>query len=74
MQGSWSQDICRDSGRWPIGRCLLDQPLSHPEGLGAKLVMQNALNDAGLKPEDVDYINVHGTSTPCGRYQRRSRR
>lgn len=39
---------------------------SHPEGLGAKLVMNNALDDAGLKPEDVDYINVHGTSTPVG--------
>lgn len=39
---------------------------SHPEGLGAKLVMQNALDDAGLKPEDVDYINVHGTSTHVG--------
>ena len=39
---------------------------SHPEGLGAILVMQNALNDAGIKPEDVDYINVHGTSTPVG--------
>ena len=39
---------------------------SHPEGLGAKLVMQNALDDAGLKPEDGDYINVHGTSTPVG--------
>lgn len=39
---------------------------SHPEGLGAKLVMQNAMNDAGIKPEDVDYINVHGTSTPVG--------
>ena len=39
---------------------------THPEGLGAKLVMTNALNDAGLKPEDIDYINVHGTSTPVG--------
>ena len=36
---------------------------SHPEGLGAKLVMTNALEDAGLQPEDIDYINVHGTST-----------
>lgn len=39
---------------------------SHPEGLGAKLVMRRALSDAGLKPEDIDYINVHGTSTPVG--------
>jgi 3-oxoacyl-[acyl-carrier-protein] synthase II len=39
---------------------------SHPEGLGAKLVMENALKDAGLKPEDIDYINVHGTSTHVG--------
>lgn len=39
---------------------------SHPEGLGAKLVMQNALADAEMKPEDIDYINVHGTSTPVG--------
>ncbi|WP_018108089.1 beta-ketoacyl-ACP synthase II [Bacteroides propionicifaciens] len=39
---------------------------SHPEGLGAKLVMINALEDAQMKPEDIDYINVHGTSTPVG--------
>ena len=39
---------------------------SHPEGLGAILVMKNALEDAGLKPEDIDYINVHGTSGHVG--------
>ena len=37
-----------------------------PEGNGVVLVMQNALRDAGIKPEDVDYINTHGTSTPLG--------
>ena len=39
---------------------------SHPEGLGAKLVMERALKDAGMAPEDIDYINVHGTSTHVG--------
>jgi 3-oxoacyl-[acyl-carrier-protein] synthase II len=39
---------------------------THPDGLGAKLVMARALKDAGMKPEDIDYINVHGTSTPVG--------
>lgn len=39
---------------------------THPEGLGAKLVMKRAIEDAGIKPEDVDYVNVHGTSTPVG--------
>jgi 3-oxoacyl-[acyl-carrier-protein] synthase II len=39
---------------------------SHPDGLGAILVMRNALEDAALKPEEIDYINVHGTSTPVG--------
>jgi 3-oxoacyl-[acyl-carrier-protein] synthase II len=38
----------------------------HPEGLGALNVIKNALNDAGMKPEEIDYINVHGTSTPLG--------
>lgn len=38
----------------------------HPEGDGAARVMQNALDEAGIKPEEVDYINVHGTSTPAG--------
>ena len=39
---------------------------SHPEGLGAKLVMEAALADAQFQPEDIDYINVHGTSTHVG--------
>ena len=38
----------------------------HPEGLGAALAMTNALNDAGMSPTDVNYINAHGTSTPVG--------
>lgn len=39
---------------------------THPDGLGAILAMKNALEDAEMKPEDIDYINVHGTSTPVG--------
>jgi len=38
----------------------------HPEGLGARKVMENAIKDANLKPEDIDYVNVHGTATPLG--------
>ncbi|WP_192823531.1 beta-ketoacyl-ACP synthase II [Rufibacter sp. LB8] len=38
----------------------------HPEGLGARNVMMNVLKDAKVKPEEIDYINVHGTSTPLG--------
>ena len=38
----------------------------HPEGHGAIKVMQNALEDAGMKPDEIDYVNVHGTSTPLG--------
>ncbi len=39
---------------------------THPDGLGAILVMKRAMKEAGLNPEDIDYINVHGTSTPVG--------
>jgi len=39
---------------------------THPEGLGATLVMKRALKDAGMQPEEIDYINVHGTATPVG--------
>lgn len=39
---------------------------THPEGLGAALVMNNAIQDAEIRPEDIDYVNVHGTSTPVG--------
>ncbi|MDE5629710.1 MAG: beta-ketoacyl-ACP synthase II [Muribaculaceae bacterium] len=39
---------------------------THPDGLGAKLAMSSALEDAGMQPSDIDYINVHGTSTPVG--------
>jgi 3-oxoacyl-[acyl-carrier-protein] synthase II len=38
----------------------------HPEGLGAKSVMEQVLEESGLSPADIDYINVHGTSTPLG--------
>lgn len=38
----------------------------HPDGLGAMISMRNAIRDAGLKPEDIDHINTHGTSTPVG--------
>lgn len=38
----------------------------HPEGLGAKAVMENCLRNAGIKPEEVDAVNMHGTSTPLG--------
>jgi 3-oxoacyl-[acyl-carrier-protein] synthase II len=38
----------------------------HPEGLGAKNVMMQALDDAGMQPSEIDYINTHGTSTPLG--------
>ena len=38
----------------------------HPDGVGAKNVMRLAIEDADLTPQDVDYINVHGTSTPLG--------
>ncbi|MDD2475476.1 MAG: beta-ketoacyl-ACP synthase II [Dysgonamonadaceae bacterium] len=39
---------------------------SHPDGVGAKLVMRNAMEDAEIQPDEIDYINVHGTATPVG--------
>ena len=56
---------CEIAGTW-LSADAYHLTASHPEGLGAKLVMRNALEDAGMKPEDIDYINVHGTSTPVG--------
>ena len=38
----------------------------HPDGLGAKNTMLSALEDANISPSEVDYVNVHGTSTPLG--------
>ena len=46
--------------------CSSDLTAPHPEGLGAANVMRNALEDAGMSTSDIDYINVHGTSTPIG--------
>lgn len=51
---------------WGLSADAYHLTASHPEGLGARLVMERTLEDANLKPEDVDYINVHGTSTPVG--------
>jgi 3-oxoacyl-[acyl-carrier-protein] synthase II len=50
-----------------VAVCLqISHNSSHPDGLGAKNVMLNCLRDAGLKPTDVDGVNMHGTSTPLG--------
>ena len=62
-------NILRDRRNRNVCRCY-HLTASHPDGLGAKLVMRNALEDAGMAPEDIDYINVHGTSTPVAISQR----
>ena len=46
--------------------CSSDLTAPHPEGLGAELCMKHALKDAGLRADEIDYINTHGTSTPIG--------
>ena len=46
----------------------------HPDGLGPSLLLwELALDDAGMNPEDIDYVNVHGTSTPLGGVARTQR-
>ena len=51
---------------WGLSADAYHMTAPEPDGKGAVKVMQNALEDAGLKPEDIDYINMHGTSTPLG--------
>lgn len=51
---------------WGMSADAYHMTAPEPDGSGAALVMSNALDDAGMKPEDIDYINMHGTSTPLG--------
>lgn len=58
--------IYAEFGGWGLSADAYHLTASHPDGLGAQLVMKRLLEDAGMTPDDVDYINVHGTSTPVG--------
>ena len=51
---------------WGLSADAYHMTAPEPEGKGAAKVMQNALEDAGMNPSDIDYINMHGTSTPLG--------
>lgn len=51
---------------WGMSADAYHMTAPDPEATGSTLVMRNALDDAGMKPEDIDYINMHGTSTPLG--------
>ena len=64
FNGSWMNS--NPSRNYGMSADAYHLTATHPEGLGAKLVMERALKDAGMKPEDIDYINVHGTSTHVG--------